>query len=54
MYYNHEELKEMIAAKFTIDEIMDILGWEMKDFVEAISDDIDLYAEEFEIALQNS
>ena len=52
MYHNLEELKEMIVAKLTIDEIMDVLGWEMKDLVEALSDDIDLYSEDFEIAIQ--
>jgi hypothetical protein len=54
MYHDRQELKDLIAAKLTVDEIMDILGWEMSDLVEALSDDIDLYAEEFEIAIQNT
>ena len=50
-YHNQEELKALIAAKLSIEEILDILGWEMTDLVESLSDEIDLYAEEFEDAV---
>jgi len=50
MYHSHDELKALIAAKLSVEEILDILGWEMPDLVEALSDEIDLYAEDFESA----
>ena len=49
-YHNNEELKALIAAKLSIEEILDILGWEMTDLVEHLSDEIDLYADHFEAA----
>lgn len=52
MYHNNTELKELIAAKLSVEQIMDILGWEMADLVEALSDEIDRYSEEFEDACQ--
>jgi hypothetical protein len=51
VYYNKNELKDLIAAKLTVEQIMDILGWEMADLVEALSDEIDLYHEDFEDAV---
>ena len=51
VYYNNNELKDLIAAKLTVEQIMDILGWEMADLVEALSDEIDLYQDEFEDAV---
>lgn len=50
-YHNQNELKDLVAARLTVEEIMDILGWEMMDLVEALSDEIDLYSEEFEEAV---
>ncbi len=54
MYYNQEELKQMIVAKLSIDQILDILGWEISDLVEALSDEIDLYQEDFEMAVNDN
>lgn len=51
VYYNNNELKDLIAAKLTVDQIMDILGWEMADLVEALSDEIEIYQDEFEEAV---
>lgn len=51
MYFNQEELEQMIAAKLSPDQIMDILGWEMIDLVIALSENIQEYSEEFEKAV---
>ena len=40
MHPNLEELKELIAAELSIEEIMDILGWTNIDLVEALEDHI--------------
>jgi len=53
MYHTLEELKILIAAKLSIEDIMDILGWEIPELLNAIEDDIDLYAEEFEEAIKD-
>jgi len=50
MYHNNTELKDLIAAKLSVEQILDILGWEMADLVEALSSEIEQYAEEFEEA----
>ena len=52
MYHNQQELKELIAAKLTIEEVLDILGWEMPELIDALSEEIEIYAEDFEAAIQ--
>jgi transcription initiation factor IIE alpha subunit len=52
MYHNLEELKEMVAAKLSTEQILDILGWEMSDLVEHLKEDINENAEAFEDAVK--
>lgn len=47
---NFPEIKNMIAARLTVEEIFDILEWDMHDFVEVISDYIEERQEDFEDA----
>jgi sulfur carrier protein ThiS len=35
-----EDLLDLIAAKLSVEEILDILGWEMHEFVTALKDEI--------------
>lgn len=51
MYHNNNELKDLIAAKLTVEQILDILGWEMADLVEALSEEIEIYQDDFEEAV---
>lgn len=51
VYHTHNELKDLIAAKLTVEQILDILGWETADLVEALSDEIDVYQDDFEEAV---
>ena len=52
MYNNLEELKQLIAAKLSIEEIMDILGWTSVELVDALEDYIDEKQQEFERAVE--
>ncbi len=54
VYHNNNELKDLIAAKLSVEEIMDILGWEMADLVEALAEDIEIFAEDFEEAVRGT
>ena len=50
MYNNREELKALIAAKLSIEEILDILGWTNIELVDAIEEAIMEVADEFQDA----
>ncbi len=52
MYNNLDELKQLIAAKLSIEEILDILGWTNVDLVDALEEYIDEQQEEFERAVE--
>jgi hypothetical protein len=45
--YSLTTLKELVAARLTPDEILDILGWTTYELVEYLNDEIDEYGEEF-------
>ena len=45
-----QELKELIAAKLTVDEILDILGWDTPELVDALED----YIHEFEVEFKEA
>lgn len=45
------ELKELISAQLSIEEIMDILGWENYDLVDALESYINEYEQEFKDAV---
>lgn len=51
MYNNLDELKQLIAAKLSIEEIMDILGWTSVELVDVLEDYIDEKQQEFERAV---
>lgn len=50
MYNNYEELKYLIIAKLDVTEILDILGWEVADLVDAL----DAYIHEAEEAFRDA
>lgn len=52
MNHTVEELKQLIAAKLTLEEIMDILGWDIGDLLETLEDEIEMLQEEFEKAIR--
>jgi hypothetical protein len=52
-YHNIEELKELIAAKLTIDEIMDIMCLEIYELLEMLSEEVEEHKEEFELAIRD-
>ncbi len=52
MHNNFDELKDLIAAKLDPEEIMDLLGWEMPELVEALSEYIRDNIDEFIDAVQ--
>lgn len=52
MNHTVEELKQLIAAKLTLEEIMDILGWDIGDLLETLEDEIEMLQEEFEEAIR--
>jgi len=43
----NKELLDLIAAKLSLEEILDILGWTTFELVEAIQDDIEELEDEF-------
>lgn len=47
-----EELKELIAAKLSLEEILDILGWDIPDLLEAVEDSIEEEQSAFEKAVR--
>jgi hypothetical protein len=47
-----DELKELIAAQLSIEQLLDILGWGMYDLVEVLEDYIEEFQEEFEDAVE--
>lgn len=52
MHATFEELKELIAAELSVEEILDILGWETVELVDALSDYIKEYEDEFKQAVR--
>lgn len=52
MYNNLDELKQLIAAKLSIEEILDVLGWTSIELVEALEPYINEQQEEFERAVE--
>lgn len=51
MYHDLNELKEKIAKEWSVEQLLDALGWDMFDLVEAIKDQIDENKEELEALL---
>jgi len=49
--YSLQTLKELVAAKLSPEEIMDVLGWTTYELVDAIEDAIREAHEEFEEVL---
>ena len=45
------ELKDLIAAKLSVEEILDLLGWENFELVDALEEYITEKEEEFKDAL---
>ena len=52
MHATFEELKELIAAKLSVEEIMDILGWTNIELVEALEDHIMEFEDDFKEAIE--
>lgn len=48
----NKELLDLIAAKLSLEEIMDILGWTTFELVEAIQDNIEELEDEFRDAVE--
>ena len=48
----NKELLDLIAAKLSLEEILDILGWTTYELVEAIKDDLEPYEDEFREAIE--
>lgn len=48
----NEDLLELVAAKLSVEEILDLLGWETHELVEALKEDILELKEEFEEAVE--
>ena len=51
MYNNLDELKALIAAKLDLEEILDILGWETIELVDALEEYIQEKEYEFKRAV---
>ena len=52
MYHNLTELKDLIATTLTVEQIMDILGWDIYDLVDALEEEIEELGEDFEDAIK--
>ena len=52
MYYNKEELKQLVATTLSIEAILDILGWDVYNLVDKLEDEIMEQCEEFEDACE--
>lgn len=50
LLHNKEELLALVAAKLSIEEILDILEWDVYNLVEKIQEEIMENAEEFQEA----
>lgn len=46
-----EQLKESIAARLDVEQILDILGFSTYELVEALEEQIEEFTEEFKAAL---
>lgn len=51
-YSTKDELKDLIAAKLSIEEIMDILGWTNIELVDALEEHIMEFEDEFKDAVR--
>lgn len=51
MHNNFDELKDLIAAELSLEEIMDILGWETRELVDAIQEYIREHEDDFKDAV---
>lgn len=47
-----DELKDLIAARLSVEELLDILGWDMYDLVEALHNEIEDNQEAFMEAVE--
>lgn len=52
MNVTFNELKDLIAAELSVEEILDILGWETVELVDALEDHIKEAEEEFKRAVR--
>ena len=52
MHETFDELKDLIAAELSMEEIMDILGWETPELVEALEEYIKEQETEFRKAVR--
>lgn len=52
MHNNFEELKQLIAAELSIEEILDILGWETRELVDALEEYIKEREDDFKDAVR--
>jgi hypothetical protein len=52
MHLNFEELKDLIAAELSVEEILDILGWETMELVDALEDYIKEQEDDFKDAVR--
>jgi hypothetical protein len=48
-----EQLKQLIIAKLSAEEVLDILGFDVEDLVEALEDEIFVFEEEFREAIDD-
>ncbi len=53
MYHNISELKELIASTLSIEQIMDILDFDVYDLIDALEAEIEERGEEFEDAIKD-
>ena len=51
-YSTKEELKELIAAKLSVEEILDILGWTNIELVDALEEHIMEMEDDFKDAIE--
>lgn len=52
MHHSFEELKDLIAAELSVEEILDILGWETMELVDALEDYIKEQEDDFKDAVR--
>ncbi|HRV18797.1 MAG TPA: hypothetical protein P5317_12405 [Myxococcota bacterium] len=52
MHNSFEELKDLIAAELSVEEILDILGWETMELVDALEDYIKEQEDDFKDAVR--
>lgn len=51
MYNNKEELLQLVATKLSIEEILDLLDWDIYNLVNKLEEEIMEQCEEFEDAV---